>query len=282
MTERDYPDSIDPSLEHLHAECEREIQNGRGVIWIEGLGILVNLHGFEPALKFVRRIVDTTRGTQWAIVLTMDPLTLEDTAHARIRREATPLIAASPTNRASRFRGAIISSSDSDSSGKDVQNPESLSSESLVFKHTIPEAESEISGTNSSETIEEFESTANAGNLADKTRIDCEPPEILSRIPPAALDESLLEKRMEQWSAQGFDVSMVELALGLEGEARSEVYIEVEDKVRRAVECLQRIHRLERPRFSIKVAKLRFRAFQLTALDSVEGELDRLESAGHL
>jgi len=107
-------------------------------------------------------------------------------------------------------------------------------------------------------------------------------PPLLSKLPPNALDDSMIERRTEQWALQGFDVTRMELALKLAGEERSRVYLEVEESIRRAIDCLRRIIRLERPRFSGTIAKLSFRAFQLTALAELEKELDLLEVAGHL
>ena len=262
MTERDHPDAILPSLEHLFGEINSILETGFGYIWIEGLGVLVHMQGFDSTLKFVRRIVDAVRGTNYSVLLRIDPLTISETELVRIRREC-------PNLKMKEISGL-------ENNIKEIEN------KFLVVNEDIPivlEDDSIIPN------LEQNQKTYASSDRHIEMRInplDIVLPPLLSKLPPNALDDSMIERRTEQWVLQGFDVTRMELALKLTGEERSRVYLEVEESIRRAIDCLRRIIRLERPRFSGTIAKLSFRAFQLTALAELEKELDLLEVAGHL
>jgi hypothetical protein len=74
----------------------------------------------------------------------------------------------------------------------------------------------------------------------------------------------------------GFDISGLEAAKYLTGDHRYEAYREVEENIRRAIECERRIQMIELRGHSMQAAKMRFRIMQLTGLSDVETKLDEL------
>jgi hypothetical protein len=263
MTEREHPNSIQPSLEHLFGEINKILQSGTGIIWIEGLGVLIHMQGFDSTLKFVRRIVDAIRQTNYLVILMIDPLTISETELVRIRRECPNI------NNIDDF----VSITDNEPTTEvKIKEKKKLAVPATANNPNLSESEQEIPSIK----------IPNPKISRKSHPLDIVLPPLLSRIPASALDDSIIERRTEQWQLQGFDVTRMDLALKLEGEERSRVYFDIEESIRRAIDCLRRILRLERPRFSGTIAKLSFRAFQLTALTELEKELDLLEVAGHL
>ena len=99
---------------------------------------------------------------------------------------------------------------------------------------------------------------------------------MLSTIAQAALSPAVLSRRKAQWEEMGLEVSELGHALTLDSVARHEVYIRVEEKVRRAVECERRIQMIEMRGHSVEAVKMRFRVLQLTGLTKVEERLDEI------
>ena len=81
---------------------------------------------------------------------------------------------------------------------------------------------------------------------------------------------------MTQWEDMGFDVSSLEQAMKANPTERYEIYREVEERVRRAIECERRIQMIEIRGHTVEAAKMRFRIMQLTGLDDVELQLDEI------
>jgi len=102
----------------------------------------------------------------------------------------------------------------------------------------------------------------------------------LGRIPRSALSKNVLRRRIEQWKAMGFEMSNLEHAMTLGEEQRWAVYADVEDAVRLAIECLNRIEMLQVRGDSVLAAKLRFSTLQLGDLERVEAQLDAVFSEG--
>jgi hypothetical protein len=102
------------------------------------------------------------------------------------------------------------------------------------------------------------------------------PVKMLSTIAEAALTTAVLSRRIEQWVNMGFDVSSLDQALNLENENRYEIYCDVEERVRRAVECERRIQMIEIRGYAVEATKMRFRIMQLTGLNDVENQLDEI------
>ena len=57
---------------------------------------------------------------------------------------------------------------------------------------------------------------------------------------------------------------------------RYSIYREVEERVRRAIECERRVQMIEVRGHSVEATKMRFRIMQLTGLDEIENSLDQI------
>ena len=101
---------------------------------------------------------------------------------------------------------------------------------------------------------------------------------MLSTIAKPSFSPSVLRRRMAQWREMGLDVSELEQVLYLDQDSGYEIYLDVEGRVRRAVECERRIQMLEIRGNNVEAAKMRFRIMQLTGIDDVESRLDELLS----
>jgi hypothetical protein len=88
VTDRNQPDSIRPTLENLYSVVDRTISSEKGIIWLEGVELLVRVNGFDAVLKFVRSIVDLSQNSQWSILIVGAPGTMDKEQWARLRREA--------------------------------------------------------------------------------------------------------------------------------------------------------------------------------------------------
>jgi len=88
VTDRNQSDSIRPALENLYSMVDRTISSERGIIWLEGVELLVRVNGFDAVLKFVRSIVDITQNSEWSILIVGAPGTMDKEQWARLRREA--------------------------------------------------------------------------------------------------------------------------------------------------------------------------------------------------
>ena len=115
---------------------------------------------------------------------------------------------------------------------------------------------------------------------------DADPPQViaessvvmLSTIAEAALTPAVLSRRIKQWVDMGFDVSSLEHSMDSDGTKSYEIYREVEENIRRAVECERRIQMIEIRGHTVEAAKMRFRIMQLTGIAAVEAKLDQLLS----
>jgi len=86
-----------------------------------------------------------------------------------------------------------------------------------------------------------------------------------------------LRKRALQWRRMGLDVSELDTALFSSNEDKSyDIYKNVEQKVRRAIELDNRLDLLDEQGWKSDVIKLRFRIRQLTGFDEVEKRIDEI------
>ncbi len=99
---------------------------------------------------------------------------------------------------------------------------------------------------------------------------------MLSSIAEAALTPAVLNRRIVQWAEMGFDISELERALNMDNTDRYTIYCDVEERIRRAVECDRRIQMIEVRGHVVEATKMRFRIMQLTGLDDVESALDEI------
>ena len=99
---------------------------------------------------------------------------------------------------------------------------------------------------------------------------------MLSTIAQSALTPAVLSRRKLQWESMGFDVTELDYALTIDQEQSYTIYRDIEERVRRAIECDRRIQMIEIRGFTLEAAKMRFRIMQLTGLSDVESELDQI------
>ena len=244
LTENMNPHAVSPSLERIHHTISSRVVSDSGIVWLDAVEYLIHRQGFDAFLAFTRSLADELNGKNWTVLLPFDPLSLDGTEAAQLRREATPY-------------SFPITSADA------VEDKMDESSE-----HEISDAPTQVQADISEDSV--TNSTDNENYTSIK---------LLSSIAESALSKAVLARRMEQWSAMGFDVSELESALNNSG-SRYDIYRLVEEKVRRAVECIRRIEMLEIRGFKIESVKMRFRVMQLTGLDTIEERLDELMSGG--
>ena len=234
--------TLSPSLERIHHAISTRIATDSGIIWLDAVEYLIHRQGFDAFLAFTRSLADELSGSEWTVLLPFTPLSLEGTEIAHLRREAMPFEIGTLASQATK---------------------------------TMPE-ESEVT-----ETIEFTE--AEESDVNEPT-----PPiqesslKMLSSIAEAALSLAVLSRRIEQWIDMGFDVSGLDLAMDTDRSDRYTIYRDIEERVRRAIECERRIQMIEIRGHSVEAAKMRFRIMQLTGLDDVENQLDGILKGEHV
>ena len=245
ITSRKDKYAIDPALEKINHFLNSTISSDSGIIWLDAVEYLSDLHGFDSLIHFVQSIADALVETNWTLVLPYSPLAFESTEVAQIRREAPNFTINEHTIT------------------EEITVP--ISSAEGVEDSTKVEEE-----TNSKVDIEE--------QIDDTIAIEVEPGfVVLSRIPEKSLSRAILQRRLEQWKRMGFDVSELEPVILVDDRViRHQRYFSFEEKVRRATECDRRISELEQLGFTTSATKLHFRIMQLTGLDDVESEIEKL------
>lgn len=247
ITSRQDKYAIDPALEKINHFLNSTISSGSGIIWLDAVEYLADLHGFDSLIHFVQSLADELVDTNWTLVLPYSPLAFESTQVAKIRREAPNFTLVEQNT----SEENIVSVADSD----------------LEQNRTIG-----LGG------IDDKIDTD--GEIDDSLAIEVEPGfVVLSRIPEKSLSRAILQRRLEQWKGMGFDVSELEpVILVNDRVVRHQRYFAFEEKVRRATECERRIRELEQLGFTTSATKLHFRIMQLTGLDDVESEIQKLLS----
>jgi len=235
--------AIDPALERLKHFIDTLVTDGEGIIWLDAVEYLVDSHGFASSIQFIQSIGDALMETNWTMVMPYSPLAFQSTEVAKIRREAPNFVSS-------------IEMGDDEIDSDDIQLEE--------VAIGLNESSESMSGSLES--------------VAESPHIEVEPGLIvLSRIPEKSLSRAILQRRIEQWAKMGFEVSELEpLLLVDEREHRYARYFDFEEKIRRATECERRIRELEQLGFTTVSTKLRFRIMQLTGIDDVENQLQKL------
>ncbi len=228
--------ALSPSLERIHHAISTRISTDTGLIWLDAVEYLIHRHGFDAFLAFTRSLADELNGKQWTVLLPFTPLSLEGTEIAHLRREAMPFEIASQ-----------------------------FSSGEIIDDSEAPQIESEDTPVIDDEPADEIEPQTEFSRL-----------KMLSSIGEPALSTDVLTRRMQQWVEMGFDVSELDHAMKAEREERYVIYREVEERVRRAIECERRIQMIEVRGHSVEATKMRFRIMQLTGLDDIESSLDKI------
>ena len=228
--------ALSPSLERIHHAISTRISTDTGLIWLDAVEYLIHRHGFDAFLAFTRSLADELNGKQWTVLLPFTPLSLEGTEIAHLRREAMPFEIA----------------------------PQ-FSSAEIIDDSEAPQIESEDTPVIDDEPADEIEPQTEFSRL-----------KMLSSIGEPALSTDVLTRRMQQWVEMGFDVSELDHAMKAEREERYVIYRDVEERVRRAIECERRIQMIEVRGHSVEATKMRFRIMQLTGLDDIESSLDKI------
>jgi len=241
VTNRQDKYAIDPALEKINHFLNSTISSDSGIIWLDAVEYLADLHGFDSLIHFVQSLADELVDTNWTLVLPYSPLAFESTQVAKIRREAPNF--------------SITEQDISDDASEHIQDV------------TLED--------NSTMGLEEIDDES---EIDDSLAIEVEPGfVVLSRIPEKSLSRAILQRRLEQWKGMGFDVSELEPVVLVNDRAvRHQRYFAFEEKVRRATECERRIRELEQLGFTTSATKLHFRIMQLTGLDEVESEIQKL------
>jgi len=235
--------AIDPALERLKHFIDTLVTDGEGIIWLDAVEYLVDSHGFASSIQFIQSIGDALMETNWTMVMPYSPLAFQSTEVAKIRREAPNFVSS-------------IEMGDDEIDSDDIQPVDGA-----IGLNESSESKSEA-----------------LESVTESPHIEVEPGLIvLSRIPEKSLSRAILQRRIEQWAKMGFEVSELEpLLLVDEREQRYARYFDFEEKIRRATECERRIRELEQLGFTTVSTKLRFRIMQLTGIDDVENQLQKL------
>ena len=91
LTENDADGSLYPHLERMDSTIRERVSSNEGTIILEGIELLVGMHGWDAVMTFVRSLVDALSGTYWTLVLPLDPLSIDVKYLAMLKREAPEL-----------------------------------------------------------------------------------------------------------------------------------------------------------------------------------------------
>ena len=230
--------ALSPSLERIHHAISTRIATDGGIIWLDAVEFLIHRQGFDSFLSFTRSLADELNGTNWSVLLPFSPLSMEGTEIAHLRREAVPF----------GITPAIATESQDIAADQD----------GIDF-----ESDNDIGGVH----------TDAVEPVSEITHSELK---MLSSIAEVALSPAVLSRRIEQWINMGFDVSDLEHAKNTESSDRYSIYRDVEERVRRAIECEKRIQMIEVRGHTVEATKMRFRIMQLTGLDDVENDLNEI------
>ena len=230
------PHALSPSLERIHHAISTRIATDAGIIWLDAVEYLIHRHGFDAFLAFTRSLADELNGSDWTVLLPFTPLSLDGTEIAHLRREAMPF---------------------------EINLP----STPIDINDELPEADEITESTDD----EEDEVIDESIPVSSESKI-----QMLSSIAEAALSTDVLTRRIEQWNDMGFDVSELDQALNTNRQQRYVIYREVEERIRRAIECERRIQMIEVRGHSVEATKMRFRIMQLTGLEDIENSLNTI------
>ena len=236
LSETMNPHALSPSLERIHHAISSRISSDSGLIWLDAVEYLIHRHGFDAFLAFTRSLADELNGKEWTVLLPFTPLSLERTEIAHLRREAIP-----------------------------YEITSQFSSPEIIDDSEPPPVQSTDSPVVDDQPTDEIVPDAKFSRL-----------KMLSSIAEAALSTDVLTRRMHQWIEMGFDVSELDRAMKAEREERYRIYREVEERVRKAIECERRVQMIEIRGHSVEATKMRFRIMQLTGLDDIEKSLDKI------
>ncbi len=230
------PHALSPSLERIHHAISTRISSDGGIVWLDGVEYLIHRQGFDAFLSFTRSLADELSGTSWTVLLPFSPLSLDGTEIAHLRREAVPF-----------------------------NIPEIYSKKPEEVTEEAPVTETENAPEEVPMEVENTTEPPRSGRL-----------KMLSTIAKASFTPAVLSRRVLQWQEMGLDVSELEHAMMIDVDLGYDIYLDIEERIRRAVECERRIQMIEMRGHLVEAAKMRFRIMQLTGITAVESRLDEL------
>jgi len=89
MTNQDVAGSIQPSINQIHDLVNSRLNAHSGVIVIEGIELLIDLHGFDAVQKLQMNIIDVLNRRPWMVLFAFDTDILEPVQRKRWLREAS-------------------------------------------------------------------------------------------------------------------------------------------------------------------------------------------------
>ena len=92
MTELKVKAGIQPRLEKISSLITDNISNGSGIILIEGIEWLKQLHGEDSLLVMVRRINDQINSKNWSVLFLYNKLAFTTKWNLRFQREAPEIV----------------------------------------------------------------------------------------------------------------------------------------------------------------------------------------------
>ena len=82
---------LEPSLEKINHFLESTLDDGEGIIFLEGLEWLTSLHGFESVHSMIRTISERISMSEWTVYIAISPSSFNQRELSRIYREAPVL-----------------------------------------------------------------------------------------------------------------------------------------------------------------------------------------------
>lgn len=228
--------AIEPSLEHLSHLLHQTLEVGTGTIWFDGLEYLAGRQGFHAAHSFVRNLVDAINGSEWSMLIVLAEGTLDSTQVAQICREAPELHI-------------------------EVEVAHVLDKSLATDEDLDPSTELDLEESTPKESYDSIQE-----GLVH-----------LTRLGRAGFTRKALRERITRWRAMGLDVSLLEPAMHFDNEEKAyQLYLDIEEKVRRAVDIDTRLGLVADIGESARAHGFRFRIRQLTGLDEIERIIDNL------
>ena len=83
--------TLEPSLEKINHFLESTLDNGDGIIFLEGLEWLTSLHGFESVHSMIRTISERISMSEWTVYIAISSSSFDQRELSRIYREAPVL-----------------------------------------------------------------------------------------------------------------------------------------------------------------------------------------------
>ena len=83
--------TLEPSLEKINHFLESTLDDGEGIVFLEGLEWLTSLHGFESVYSMIRTISERISMSDWTVYIAISPSSFDQRELSRFYREAPVL-----------------------------------------------------------------------------------------------------------------------------------------------------------------------------------------------